>query len=161
MDILNVILNVLLVAMLGAVIFFVTRLHNRLEVVRSGKQELESLLQDLVTATNTAQQSLTGLRDRAEDLSETLGKQVKGAENAREELTFLLASSDRSAADLVKLIENAKQVVTNAPLTSALPKNATAAPAANADTPAATPEPKPDTRRQAEHDLMKAIEKLR
>jgi hypothetical protein len=159
MDILNVLLNVVLIGLLGGVIFFVTRLHNRLEVVRSGKQELEVLLQDLVTATNSAQQSLTGLRDRAEDLAATLGKQVRGAENAREELSFLLTSADRSAADLVKLIENAKQAVATAPLTSALPKAATAPAAANTE--ASPAEAKPDPRRQAEHDLMKAIEKLR
>jgi len=153
-------LDIVLIALLGCVIYFITRLHSRLEIVRSGKDDLENLLRDLVTTTGRAEQSLSALRLRAEDLTETLGKQVTGATNAREEMTYLLASADRTAAELVKLVEQAK----SSPLVASTARSAA--------TPGATPAPakpaaantdaeKPDPRKQAEQDLMKAIEKLR
>lgn len=161
MAIAGLILDIVLIALLAATVFFVLRLHNRLEVMRGGKGDLESLLRDLIATTTNAERSLSGLRVSAGDLSDTLGKQVRGAENASEELQYLLASADNKAKQLLNVVESAKApAVPNAPATPRATAEAPAAPAAptlNA-TPAA---PAPDKRVQAENDLLKAIEKLR
>lgn len=160
MAIAGLILDILLIALLAATVFFVLRLHNRLEVMRGGKGDLEGLLRDLIATTTNAERSLSGLRASASDLSDTLGKQVKGAHNASEELSYLLASADNKAKQLLNLVESAKAPNAPAAATAAAPV-AAAAPTLTA-TPAATPAaPAADKRVQAENDLLKAIEKLR
>ena len=164
MEIAGLILDLLLIALLAATVFFVLRLHNKLEVIRGGKGDLEALLRELVDTTVNAERSLSGLRANAIDLSETLGKQTKGAENASEELSYLLASADNKAKQLLAAVENAKPGVATATAAASAP--AAAAPASPlsatpAATPAATPTNTNDKRQQAEQDLLKAIEKLR
>lgn len=162
MEIAALLLDILLIALLAATVFFVLRLHNRLEVMRGGKGDLESLLRDLITTTQNAERSLNGLRISAGDLSDTLGKQVRGAENAREELEYLLASADNKAKQLMNAVESAK-VPTAQPMAQQAPapvQQQAAAPAAPTPANTATP-PAADKRQQAESDLLKAIEKLR
>jgi hypothetical protein len=165
MEVLNLLLNMALIVLIGTMIFFVVRLHNRLEVIRSGKEDLETLLSGLVGATTRAELGLRDLRDRAEELTGTLGKYVTGAENARDELSQLLASADRNAAELFRAVEQARQVTANvAPPATARKAAPVAVEAKPATAPVAAAElaaEKPDTRRQAEHDLLKAIENLR
>ncbi|MGE3769720.1 MAG: DUF6468 domain-containing protein [Bdellovibrionales bacterium] len=158
MEAIALLLDIVLIALLGLVIYFITRLHSRLEIVRSGKDDLENLLRDLVNTTGRAEQNLSSLRLRAEDLTETLGKQVTGATNAREEMSYLLASADRTAADLIKLVEQAKSA---APIPAASVVKAAAATVSAKPAVANTSTEKADPRKQAEQDLMKAIEKLR
>lgn len=162
-------LDIFLIALLGATIYFVLRLHNRLEIMRGGKGDLEGLLRDLITTTTNAERSLSGLRLNAQDLSETLGKQVKGAMNASEELSYLLASADNKAKQLLSVVESVKAppagqaparqpapAVDDAPVLRAAVEERPAAPSV------ATPAPaNGDKRQQAESDLLKAIEKLR
>lgn len=158
MEFANLILNVLLIAMLGAVIYFIMRLHNRLEIIRSGKNDLEALLETLVTSTANAEAGLKALRVRAEELTDTLGKQVAGAENAREELSYLLTSSERTANELLRAVEKARQ----ASVPTAAPAPApTAAPTLKVEPRVEAKEIKPEPRRTAEDDLLKAIETLR
>lgn len=163
MEIANLFLNIVLIALLGVMIFFVMRLHKRLEIIRSGKNDLEGLLQTLVTSTANAEIGLKALRKHAEELTDTLGKQVTGADNAKEELSYLLTSSERTAGELLKAVEQAKQAATAiqvAPIRAAAA--AATAQTVAAVTPASVNEtPKADVRRTAEDDLLKAIEKLR
>lgn len=169
MTLLGLILDLLLIGLLGTMIFFAVRLHKRLEVLRTGKQDLEVLLRDLVTNTSTAERNLRDLQSAAEELAPSLQKQVAGARAAREELEFLLGSADAAADKLLAQISAAKGEV-RSDLTATRSEPARPAPAA-APTLRALPQqsqanntndtPAEDARRTAEADLLRAIEKLR
>ena len=180
-------MDILLIVMLGVMIFYVTRLHKRLEVIRSGRGDLETLLRDLVNSTARAERGLIDLRSNAEVLAQTLQKQITGAGRAREELEYLLSSADRVADTLMDRIGNARTAVggTVPPVsardlpreepraelkeklaaTSSAPVLEPIAPAPSSIA-AAAPAPKPqvasaNAREAAESDLLRAIEKLR
>lgn len=162
MALLSLILDLLLIGLLGATVFFVLRLHNRLEVIRGANGDLESLLRALITSTTNAERSLATIRQSASDLNETLGKQVRGAINASEELQYLLASADSKAKQLLTVVETAR--VPAQPVASSASGAAAATPPATEAAPASASAPvveKTDKRQQAEHELLKAIEKLR
>lgn len=161
----GMILDILLIGLLAATVYFVLRLHNRLEVIRGGKGDLEALLRELVATTTNAERSLSGLRISAQDLSETLGKQIKGANNASEELSYLLASADNKAKQLLNVVESVKMPAAAAAMaahtaepTPTLRATADERPVVTSAAPATAAT---DKRQQAENDLLKAIEKLR
>lgn len=175
MTLLGLVLDILLIAMLGVMIFFVMRLHNRLEVLRRGKTDLEGLLQNLINSTSQAERSLQEMRGTAGDLSVTLQKQVAGAASAREELEFLLSSADKMADTLVNHISAARTIggtaaevretKPQAPVAERAPAAATverAAPTLSVPPrDEVAPAPAATTRESAERDLLRAIEKLR
>lgn len=168
-------LDLVLIVLLGTMIFFAVRLHRRLEVLRSGKQDLEGLLRELVTGTATAERNLRQLQVAAEELAPSLQKHVSGARAAREELEFLLGSADAAAERLVAQIEAAKAsapvagrtaepVSVSAPPLRAVPPipPSNAMPTMTAPVAVQTASKTDDAeRRTAEADLLRAIEKLR
>lgn len=168
MAIAGLILDILLIGLLAATVFFVLRLHNRLEVIRGANGDLESLLRNLITSTSNAERSLATMRQSASDLNETLGKQVRGAHNASEELQYLLASADSKAKQLLTVVESARVPAANSSAAPAMAEGTAAASAISTATGAAASvaanpagAPVVEKRQQAEHDLLKAIEKLR
>lgn len=175
MTIAGLILDILLITMLGVMIYYVMRLHNRLEVIRSGRNDLESLLRDLVVSTANAERSLMELRQHAGDLSQTLQKQVAGASRTREELEFLLGAADKAADTLMERIGTARGT-TSASTTMSMPETPVSLSAAAVVERAAmrprlepeltatrdsAPAATPTSREAAENDLLRAIEKLR
>ena len=176
MTLLGLILDILLIVMLGVMIFFVMRLHNRLEVLRSGKNDLEGLLHNLINSTATAERSLMDMRGTAGDLAVTLQKQITKAGSAREELEFLLSSADKVADALVSQVSTARNMAADAPASTrsgpsfvspmqspaVTPQPVVtptlAVPPRDAGAPAAEPK---SARESAEQDLLRAIEKLR
>lgn len=171
MTIFGLILDLVMIGLLGTMIFFAVRLHRRLEVLRTGKQDLEILLRDLVTNTATAERNLRDLQVVAEELAPSLQKQVAGARAAREELEFLLGSADAAADKLLAQIGAAKGEIRSEHKisTSSTPVSLPSTAAEPAPTLRAMPPisstiketQADDSRRTAEADLLRAIEKLR
>lgn len=176
MSIAGFVLDLLLIALLGVTVYYVMRLHKRLEVIRSGRHDLETLLRDLVNNTASAERSLMDLRENAGMLSSTLDKQITGASRAKEELQYLLTSADKVADTLMERIEKARtQTPAPRPSTDASraefrealvskpapePRAPAAAPSL-ASVPPVTSAPDTTAREAAENDLLRAIEKLR
>ena len=96
MDWLNLI-DGLLIIFLAATIFCAASLSRRLSTLRSDKKNLEKLMEEFKNVTQKADESLSGIRATANEVSRELAEANTKSRSMRDELAFLVERADRLA----------------------------------------------------------------
>jgi chromosome segregation ATPase len=92
---LGVTLDVVVIAMLGATIFYALKLERRLASLRGAQEALAGAVHELNTAADRAQSSIQGLKNEAAASGQSLDDKIKNARNLAGELESLLRSGER------------------------------------------------------------------
>ena len=99
----SLLIEVLLVLLLTATIYFAIRLNKRLTVLRVEKEQLEKLITQFELVADRAHSSLSGLRATADQVKSDLDDATNKSHAMRDELAFLIERADINAEKLAKL----------------------------------------------------------
>jgi len=94
MDI-TLVINAVVIALLGATIFYAFRLERRLDAMRSAQASLGQVIRELNTAAARAEAGLQGLKATAQSSGNVLNEKINQAKAVTDELSFLLQAGDR------------------------------------------------------------------
>ena len=132
----GLILDILVVALLGATIFYAATLSSRLSQLRGDRRELESVVRGLAEAAAKADTGVKGLRATAEEAGGELQKQIDQVQTIRDELAFLVDTGE-------KLADRLEQSANQAQRRQAAPAACQPAVPANRGKPRSQPEARP------------------
>ena len=99
----SLLIEVLLVLLLTATIYFAIRLNKRLTVLRVEKEQLEKLITQFELVADRAHSSLSGLRATADQVKSDLDDATNKSHAMRDELAFLIERADINAEKLAQL----------------------------------------------------------
>ena len=99
----SLLIEVLLVLLLTATIYFAIRLNKRLTVLRVEKEQLEKLITQFELVADRAHSSLSGLRATADQVKSDLDDATDKSHAMRDELAFLIERADINAEKLAQL----------------------------------------------------------
>ncbi len=103
MPALGLILDMMIVGLLGATIFYAVRLSRNLDAFRSNRADMERLIRELSAQITRAQEGVTALDDSARQSGDELQSLVTKARGMIEELTLMNEAGDSLAARLENL----------------------------------------------------------
>lgn len=166
----ELIIELVLVAMLAATLFYAMRLERALGVLKRDRAELEELVAGFNTSTRQAEQGVDRLRQATDGAGKQIARQIDTAISLKDDLTFLLERAERAADKLDGLVRSARPVGTepSRPVVGTEPSRAVGTEPSRRSLPEATrsaaAEPEvadPRIRSQAERDLLKALRMVR
>lgn len=96
----GLILDILVIVLLLAVIFYAITLNKRLRSLRETRAELREATRTFAEAAIKADSGIKGLKRTADETSDTLDKKLKSAQRAKDELGFLVDAAEAVAARL-------------------------------------------------------------
>ena len=157
---LNLIFDILLIAVVGVGIVQATRLIRQLRDLKAGRAEMDRFVREFNGAVMRAEAGIKALRAAARESGDDLEKLVEKAVMVRDELNFIVESADGVAERL----STVASVVLHkeSPQKAAEDKKSVAPMTASAPTPKPAPtasESPPSSR--AEKELLQALQKLR
>lgn len=88
-------IDVIVIVLLAATIFYAFRLERKLEGLRSAHTAFAGVVRDLNTAAARAEAGVQGLKLAAESSGEILDDRIKRARNAGDELGLVLQTAQR------------------------------------------------------------------
>lgn len=173
--IVSVILDLVLMALLGATLVYAVLLNRQMIRLRDGKSELNELIRGLNDAMLRADSGVKSLRKAASDVGEDLRATVAKAQTLRDELNLIVETGESLADRLGSSSERSRPPVASRPLSAppsarpALIDETIAAARAEAQRQAPPPSEDPLPPREeregglsrAERELMRAIENRR
>lgn len=170
-DVLALLLDMLIVALLGATIFFAMRLYSSLSSFREHRDDFEHVVAKLIASIGQAEQAMKNLKNTGTQEAQNLEELIRHAREMTEELRMVNEASGNMANRLEELAEKNRKIVegfdartpykaprvsrphddeddegeTLAPVSAATPPAATkpAAPAVRVPAPANAPHAKP------------------
>ena len=89
-------IDVIVIMLLGATIYFAFRLDRRLQSVRNVQNELAGVIRELNSAAARAEAGIQGLKFAAQSSGLQLEEQIHNARIVGDELAILLKSSERA-----------------------------------------------------------------
>ncbi len=104
-EIFAVFLDVAILVLLGATIFYSVRLSNGLKTFRDSRKELSSMLEKLSLSITRAEQAISGLGVTARESGRELQETINQARSLSEELQFINEAGDNLARRLENLAE--------------------------------------------------------
>jgi chromosome segregation ATPase len=107
----GLIIDIVVIALLGATIFYALRLERRLANVRNAQAALADVIRELNTAAARAEAGIQGLKVAAASSGQTLDDKIKRARSLADELELLLQSGER----LGQRLESARPQVASRP----------------------------------------------
>ncbi len=125
---LQIALDLILVALLAATIVYATMLSRRLANLRQGRAEMDKTIADFDGATARAEDSITRLKSHAAKLGGELDRRMQGAQALRDELAFLIEQAEAQAEQLggaIRAHRGAGQTKTTASSSAGAPPAAT------------------------------------
>jgi uncharacterized protein YlxW (UPF0749 family) len=131
-------LEIVLVALLGATLFHAVRLERALGVLRRDRALLEGLVSDFNASTRQAEAGIDRLRTAADGAGRQLARQIEAAAALKDDLTFLSQRGEGLADRLDQQVRSVRPVLAEAEATDA-----------------------PRPRSQAERELIKALRMAR
>lgn len=147
------ILELALMGLLGATLFYAVRLERALGVLKRDRAALEELVASFNASTRQAEEGIERLRAASDGAGRQVSRQTDAALALKDDLSFLMERGDRMADRLDSLVRAARPL-------AAEPQRHAAADLARAATP--DPDPaEPRIRSQAERDLLKALRMAR
>lgn len=103
MNILSLLLDVALIGLLGAGIFYAVRLTRQLSDMRASRAEMERFILDFSATVGRAEAGIKGLKTAARSSGDDLEKLIERAHGLRDELHFLIESADQIANRLTAM----------------------------------------------------------
>lgn len=143
---LELIINLIIIALLIPTIVYAYRLNHSLKVLRENQNSLAQLVNALNEATFKAENSIPKLKSVTEHSSEGLKEVVDSAKELKDDLLFINERADNLADRLENVISTSR--------TGLKPGNEN--PTAAGDEP-----PAPDARSEAELELLKALRSIK
>lgn len=107
---LSLMMDVLIIVLLAATIFYAYRLSKHLNAFRANRSDMERLIRDLSTQITRAQEGITTLDDVAKDSSDELRKLVDRAVGLSDELQIITESGNSLATRLEALATKNKEL---------------------------------------------------
>ena len=107
----GLILDVVIVVLLGATIFYAIRLSKYLDAFRSNRADMEYLIRELSSQITRAQAGVTALDDAAKQSGEDLQTLVTKARGMVEELSLMTEAGDNLAGRLENLATRNRTMV--------------------------------------------------
>jgi uncharacterized phage infection (PIP) family protein YhgE len=144
---LELIINLVIIALLIPMIVYSYRLNKSLQTLRQNQKSLAQLVSALNDATFKAENSIPKLKTATEHSSEGLKEVVDNAKELKNDLLFINERADSLADRLENVISTSRNIKTPAPeLKTETPQ---------------TPEPQLDDRAAAELELLKALRAIK
>jgi hypothetical protein len=162
------ILDIFLVILLAATLFYAVRLERALGVLKRDRAELETLVTEFNGSTRAAEAGIERLHVAADGSGRHIQRLIDTATTLKEDLTFLVQRGEGLADRLDEGVRAARPAVPDVgqpAVRSGYPSQRNATPIGLAKiTPVlerATHEAEPQVRSQAERDLLKALRMVR
>lgn len=89
-------IDMLVIVLLGATIYFAFRLDRRLQGLRNIQAEMANVIQELNIAASRAEAGIQGLRSAVESSGRLLEDKIRDATSIGEELAILMKTSERA-----------------------------------------------------------------
>lgn len=158
------ILELGLVGLLAATLFYAVRLERALGVLKRDRTSLERLVVGFNASTQQAEASVERLRGAVDGAGRQIARQIEGATALKEDLVFLAERGDRLADRLDQLVRAGRPLAAELPRHGAidLPRNVATLPRRELvrDLVDEVSE-EPRVRSQAERDLLQALRLVR
>lgn len=103
-------LDIIIIGMLGATIFYAVRLSKHLSVFRSNRGEMERLIRELSTQITRAQEGITVLDEMSSTQGDDLRKLIAKAQGLCDELEIMTQAGDSMAGRLETLAERNREI---------------------------------------------------
>lgn len=87
----------IIAALLGVTIFYCTLVNRRLAALRSGKDELKKVVEDLTVATTSAQMNIERLKEAGKEVVFTLEDDVRKGRALSDELSLMIEAGNNLA----------------------------------------------------------------
>lgn len=100
-------LDVAVMILLAAMLFFAIRLQKQLSEFRAGKSDFEKLVHDLAASVTQAEKAIQGLRDTARASGRDLQAQIDAARALSDEMQIITEAGDNLAGRLERATGNA------------------------------------------------------
>ena len=94
------IIDVVVIGLLGATIYFAFRLDRRLQGMRSVQTEIAGVIRELNVAAARAEAGIQGLKNAAESSGQDLEETLKHAQGIGDELAILMKASERAGRQI-------------------------------------------------------------
>ncbi|MBO6836006.1 MAG: hypothetical protein JJ878_04295 [Alphaproteobacteria bacterium] len=94
---LGIVLDIALIALLGVAIYYGVRLNRQIALIRSGREQLETLIKDFGTATERAEKALQSLKGDARDTLDQARQSALKAGELCDDLEFLIKRGEKVA----------------------------------------------------------------
>ena len=94
------VIDVVVIALLGATIYFAFRLDRRLQGMRSVQSEIAGVIRELNVAAARAEAGIQGLKIAAESSGQVLAERNKHAQGIGDELAILMKASERAGRQI-------------------------------------------------------------
>lgn len=91
----GLIIDVVVIALLGATIFYALRLEQKLANMRSAQSALADVIRELNTSASRAEAGIQGLKAAAASSGQALDEKIKRARSLADEIELLLQSGER------------------------------------------------------------------
>ena len=111
-----VVLDGLVLVLLAVTIFFAARLSLYLKAFRDSREDLEVMIKNLARQIDSAQASVSGMRETARDSGRDLQEKIGEARALMDELHFMTESGDNMARRLERVAERNRDVMSAVPL---------------------------------------------
>jgi hypothetical protein len=115
-------LEIVLIALLGATLFQAIRLERALGVLKRDRASLETLVIGFNASTHQAESGIQRLRAAADSAGREIESQLTKSVSLKDDLSFLTERGDRLADRLDTLVRVARPLVQDRPEASAAPK---------------------------------------
>jgi hypothetical protein len=99
-------IDIVVITLLGATIYFAFRLDRRLQGMRNVQHELATVIRELNTAASRAEAGIQGLKMAAQVSGSQLEEKIAAAKHAGDEIAILLKTTER----LARAAESARHV---------------------------------------------------
>ena len=147
----QILLEMLLIGLLGAMLIHAVRLERALGAVRRDRADLEALLQNFGESTQTAESGIAQLRSAADGAGRQLARQTDLARALKDDLIALIERGETVADRLDTLVRSGRTSETDLERT----------PNKEALDPELLGQPSARVRSQAERDLLRALKVAR
>jgi hypothetical protein len=115
-------LEIILIALLGATLFQAIRLERALGVLKRDRASLETLVIGFNASTHQAESGIQRLRAAADSAGREIESQLTKSVSLKDDLSFLTERGDRLADRLDSLVRVARPLVQDRPEASVAPK---------------------------------------
>jgi hypothetical protein len=152
----SLVFDIVLICMLAATLAYGFRLNRRLEAMRAGRAEFQTLLTHFVEATTTAERSIATLKLTSAESGQDLQEACERATALREDLAFLIEKAGGVADKLETAIGRSRPLLAGAHVEAPVP----AAPVAVGAEPVAKTKPRVTRRAEGKKALSPEDQKL-
>lgn len=107
----SLILDIVIIVLLGATIFYALRLSRHLDAFRSNRSDMERLIRELSAQITRAQEGVTALDDASRSSGDELRSLITKAQGLTDELSLMTEAGDSLAARLENLATRNRTIV--------------------------------------------------